>query len=141
MLWGDGWLEHMEPISLIAEYYGEKQALFFAFLIHHVGQLVVPSAFGIILMVHHVYLAWERKEETGESFVPAYYASVDSYWNYLYVIVLGVWSTIYIESWKRKQNTIKHLWASEERGALLRKAEKRKQVGTTVVIERVSGKK
>ena len=58
MLWGDSWIKHMEPISLIADYYGEKQALFFAFLIHHIGQLVVPSAFGMILNGYHIYTAY-----------------------------------------------------------------------------------
>ena len=125
MLWGDGWVEHMEPISLIADYYGEKQALFFAFLIHHIGQMVVPSAFGMILNAYHGYLAWVRTKETDDWWLPAYYASVDSYWNYLYVVVLGLWSTIYIESWKRKQNTLKHMWASEQRLADIQKAEKR----------------
>ena len=24
MLWGDSWIKHMEPINLIADYYGEK---------------------------------------------------------------------------------------------------------------------
>ena len=114
MLWGDGWVEHMEPISLIADYYGEKQALFFAFLIHHIGQMVVPSVFGMVLNGYHAYLAYQKtKEPDSDWFVPSYYASVDSYWNYLYVVVLGVWSTIYIESWKRKQNTLKYMWASE----------------------------
>ena len=37
MIVGESWREHMEPISLIADYYGEKTALFMTFLIHHVG--------------------------------------------------------------------------------------------------------
>ena len=37
MIIGDKWTKHMEPISLIADYYGEKMALFMTFLIHHVG--------------------------------------------------------------------------------------------------------
>ena len=28
---------HIEPILLIADYYGEKQAMFFTFLIHHLS--------------------------------------------------------------------------------------------------------
>ena len=116
----------MEPISLIADYYGEKQALFFAFLIHHIGQLVVPSAFGMVLNAYHAYLAYNKtKEKDSDWFLPSYYASVDSYWNYLYVVVLGLWSTIYIESWKRKQNTLKYMWASEQRLADIAKEDAR----------------
>lgn len=116
MLWGDSWIKHMEPINLIAAYYGEKQALFFAFLIHHIGQLVVPSAFGMILNGYHIYTAYKKtREPDADWFVPTYYKSVDHYWNYFYVVVLGIWSTVYIESWKRKQNTLKYMWASEQR--------------------------
>ena len=34
---GESWVDYMEPICLIADYYGEKMALFMAFLMHHVG--------------------------------------------------------------------------------------------------------
>ena len=55
MIMGETWVEHMEPISLIADYYGEKMALFMTFLIHHVGQMVIPSFFGLILWGYHLY--------------------------------------------------------------------------------------
>ena len=33
-------LKHIEPIMLIADYYGEKQAMYFTFLIHHIAFLL-----------------------------------------------------------------------------------------------------
>ena len=48
ILYGD-FTKHLEPISLIADYYGEKQALYFAFLIHHISYLLIPAFFGLIL--------------------------------------------------------------------------------------------
>jgi hypothetical protein len=57
---GNDFVTYMEPINLIADYYGEKQALYFAFLIHHIGWLMIPSAFGTLLFFVHVYLAYSK---------------------------------------------------------------------------------
>ena len=50
-------MKHIEPILLIADYYGEKQAMYFAFLIHHISMLFIPSFFGLFLWGYHFYLA------------------------------------------------------------------------------------
>ena len=95
----------------------------------------------MILNGYHIYTAYQKtKEPDADWFVPTYYKSVDHYWNYFYVVVLGVWSTVYIESWKRKQNTLKYMWASDQRMSDITSAEKREQVGATWLIEAVSGK-
>ena len=78
MLLGDRWMDHMEPISLIADYYGEKMALFMTFLIHHVGQMMIPSVFGLILWGYHMYYAKQLKEtEPDLNALARYYNSVD----------------------------------------------------------------
>ena len=50
-------MKHIEPIMLIADYYGEKQAMYFTFLIHHISLLFIPSFFGMFLFGYHLYLA------------------------------------------------------------------------------------
>jgi len=109
---------HIEPILLIADYYGEKQGMYFTFLIHHIAMLLIPSFFGLILWGYHFYLAtrWENPVEGGaNTFLDAYFGILDTRWNYPYLFMLAVWSTIYIESWKRKQNTVSYIWGSQER--------------------------
>jgi len=56
---------HIEPILLIADYYGEKQAMYFTFLIHHIAMLCIPAFFGLILWGYHLYTAayFEPKNE------------------------------------------------------------------------------
>jgi len=105
--------------------------------------LFIPSFFGIFLISYHFYLATEYlvKEEEPDNFINNYFAILDTKWNYPFLIMLAVWSTIYIESWKRKQNTVKHIWASEERGKEIKKSERRDQRGATYFVEKVSGKK
>ena len=110
-------MKHIEPIMLIADYYGEKQAMYFTFLIHHISMLQIPAFFGLILWGYHLYLAGVHVAEEGvpDDFISNYFAILDTKWNYPFLFMLAVWSTIYIESWKRKQNTVKYIWASEQR--------------------------
>ena len=48
----ESFLKHFEPINLIADYYGEKYAMYLAFFFHHIGWLLVPAVFGTILFVY-----------------------------------------------------------------------------------------
>ena len=103
MVIGEKWFYHMEPISLIADYYGEKLALFMTFLIHHVGQMIIPAFFGLILWGYHIYYGVKLKVAKPDlNGIARYYDSVDQWENYPYAIMLALWSTWYIESWKRK---------------------------------------
>ena len=106
-------MKHMEPVLLIADYYGEKQAMYFTFLIHHISMLIIPAFFGIILWSYHIYLATQHvpKEVVGEDdeeepqatgFITSYFAILDTPLNYVFLVILAIWITIYIESWKRK---------------------------------------
>ena len=54
-MYGNNWTKHSEPINLIANYYGEKQAMYFAFLIHHTGWLIVPCIVGTLLFLYQFY--------------------------------------------------------------------------------------
>ena len=71
----------------------------------------------------------------------AYLEEIDTPLNYLYLIAISVWSTVFVESWKRKQNTIKYLWALEEKRHNIKKSVKREQKNAEYVVERISGQK
>lgn len=75
--------------------------MYFAFLIHHIGYLTVPSTFGTVMFGYHVYMGFAYQEE-GQGIVSSTLARVDTHWNYFYVLLVSVWSTVYVESWKRK---------------------------------------
>lgn len=51
-MYGNNWRQYSEPINLIANYYGEKQAMYFAFLIHHTGWVIIPSVLGVCLFIY-----------------------------------------------------------------------------------------
>ena len=102
---GESFMDNFEPLNLIAEYYGEKYAMFLAFFFHHVGWLLIPAVFGTFLFIYHLVLG-ARNQAEGETFLISYLRNVDSPVNYFYILFIALWSTFYIESWKRKQATI-----------------------------------
>lgn len=44
--------ENLAPLNLIAGYYGEKVGFYFAFLVHHIGWLLVLALPGLALQVY-----------------------------------------------------------------------------------------
>ena len=54
----ESFMGHFEPINLIADYYGEKYAMYLAFFLHHVGWLLIPAFFGTILFIVHLVVAF-----------------------------------------------------------------------------------
>lgn len=41
----------MQPLNFINEYYGSQFAMYFAWLVHYTGMLIIPSIIGIILFI------------------------------------------------------------------------------------------
>ena len=91
--------------------------MYFAFLIHHIGMLIIPGFFGLPLWGYHLYLATQHTDEEGNEvgIITSYFEILDTPVNYIFLVFLALWITFYIESWKRKQNTLKHMWATESR--------------------------
>ena len=52
--------DHFEPINLIADYYGEKYAMYLAFFFHHIGWLFIPAFFGTLLFICHIVFAFKN---------------------------------------------------------------------------------
>jgi hypothetical protein len=44
--------EHMQPLNLIASYYGEKTAFYFAFLTFFTSWLLIPAVPGAALFIY-----------------------------------------------------------------------------------------
>ena len=97
----ESFMKHFEPINLIADYYGEKYAMFLAFFFHHIGWMLIPAVFGTVLFIYHLVLG-ARNQKDDESFLISYLRNVDTPVNYAYILFIALWSIFYIESWKRK---------------------------------------
>ncbi len=57
---GDTFMQHFEPLNLIADYYGEKYALYMAFFMHHIGWLFIPAIVGTALFITHLVLGYQN---------------------------------------------------------------------------------
>mmetsp|Transcript_6512 Transcript_6512/g.4637 ORF Transcript_6512/g.4637 Transcript_6512/m.4637 type:complete len:124 (+) Transcript_6512:1695-2066(+) len=51
IVYSNNFHEKMQPLNLIANYYGERNGMYFAFLIHHSGQLILPAIVGFFLTI------------------------------------------------------------------------------------------
>ncbi len=92
----------MQPLNVIKDYYGEKEAFHFAWMIHYTGWLIPPSIvgliFGITMMIRG---ALEDKKAEDWLHNPILF---------LYGIFMMLWVTCFQESWTRKQNAIANIW-------------------------------
>ena len=45
----DIFFENTKSLDLVADYYGEKQGFYFAWLIHYTSWLILPSVIGVVI--------------------------------------------------------------------------------------------
>eukprot|EP00002_Diphylleia_rotans_P002752 TRINITY_DN1177_c0_g1_i1.p1 TRINITY_DN1177_c0_g1~~TRINITY_DN1177_c0_g1_i1.p1 ORF type:complete len:696 (+),score=177.06 TRINITY_DN1177_c0_g1_i1:52-2139(+) len=98
--WAKNW--RTQPLDEIRDYFGEKVALYFAWLGFYTSWLILASIVGFI-----VFIVSER-EDFDHPIVP------------FYCIFLSVWSTLFLEFWKRRNAALAFNWGtmgfeSEER--------------------------
>ncbi|XP_077868083.1 anoctamin-10-like [Saccoglossus kowalevskii] len=84
----------IQPINDIAHYFGDSIALYFAFLGYYTMSLIVPALFGLFYYVYHSFL--DKKETNFTAFA----------------IFNLVWSTLFLEAWKRKCAAITYHWGT-----------------------------
>lgn len=135
----ESFMGHFEPINLIADYYGEKYAMYLAFFLHHVGWLLIPAFFGTILFIVHLVVAFKFQEDD-QSYILSYLNNIDTPVNYLYILFVALWSTFYVESWKRKQATIQYIWGLKEKEEQIKKSVKLPQENTEFIYDEQQGK-
>ena len=72
------------------------------FFIHYQAYLIIPSILGFGLFIWQMYNLSQPGHDLDKS--------IDSAYNGLFGIVLAIWSSIFIESWKHKQSRLLHEW-------------------------------
>ncbi len=79
----------------VKDYYGEKVAMYFAWLAHYTRQLILPSLVGVAIFIHQY---WENSLTVQT--VP------------FYAFFMGIWVTVYLEDWKRTQARYAMKWGT-----------------------------
>lgn len=94
MMWfGNSFTRYLQPLNMTVEYFGEKVAFEYAFLIHYNAWLIIASVGGIVLFVVQLLYSLNNEVSLLES---------DTTYNGLYSIFICIWATLFIESWKQK---------------------------------------
>ena len=87
-----------QPLELIANYFGHATGFYFAFLGLYTQWLLAPAAAGLALYLHRRTLDEE--------------AAFTSPWNLLFGLSISLWTTLFLEYWKREQSELAFTWDS-----------------------------
>jgi hypothetical protein len=82
-----------QPLDRIAAYFGETVAFYFAWLQFYTQWLLLPAAVGMILFAAQVV-----------------YGTVDITWVPLFSLFMALWSTLFLEFWRRRNAQLAHRW-------------------------------
>ena len=86
-------LKYFEPINMIKNYYGEKYAFEYAFLIHYTAWLLIPGVAGAMVFIRMITKYFQKFNMND---------AIDTDMNGLYGLFLAVWGTCFLESWRKK---------------------------------------
>ncbi|KAK1932013.1 Anoctamin-10 [Phytophthora citrophthora] len=87
-----------QPLHKIRFYFGEKIALYFAWLEFYTKMLIFPSIAGIITLIYE-----EEQDDEGND-------NKRGYFLVAFAIFVVIWSAIFSEFWKRKNGLLGSLW-------------------------------
>ncbi|KAL3672161.1 hypothetical protein V7S43_002824 [Phytophthora oleae] len=87
-----------QPLHKIRYYFGEKIALYFAWLEFYTKMLIFPSTAGIITIIYE-----EDRDEEGND-------NNRGYFLVAFAIFVVIWSSMFSEFWKRKNGLLGSIW-------------------------------
>jgi hypothetical protein len=90
-----------QPLHKIRYYFGEKIALYFAWLEFYTKMLVFPALAGIITIIYV-----EERDEDGND-------NNRGYFLVAFAIFVVIWSSMFSEFWKRKNGLLGSLWGCQ----------------------------
>ncbi|XP_026138664.1 anoctamin-7-like [Carassius auratus] len=127
-----------QPLDHIREYFGEKIALYFAWLGFYTGWLLPAAVVGFIIFLFGIWLmvtdvAAKELCTSENTFVMCPLCNICSYWNlssicYTYKagllfdnggtvffsIFMSLWAVTFLEHWKRTSSILSHRWDCSE---------------------------
>lgn len=98
---GPSWYKKFTAINFVKSYYGEKYAFELAFLVHYQAWLQIPAALGCLCTLYQGFVYYKTSNVL---------SVIDNEFNGLYGLFLSIWSTMFIQSWKKKQEMIRFYW-------------------------------
>jgi hypothetical protein len=90
-----------QPLNDIRDYFGAKIALYFCWLGHYTTWLWCPAMLGLYVFAQAILYS-RAAGYPRDSF--------DSLWAVPFSLFIAIWSTVYLEYWKRTQCSKAYLW-------------------------------
>lgn len=81
-------------------------AFFFAYQNFYTSWLYIPAVPGLGLSIYLIYRAYYRSLEGKD-------VDVDTPYNGIYSLIMAIWSTLFIEVWKRREAELASIWRME----------------------------
>ncbi|XP_036943144.1 anoctamin-7 [Acanthopagrus latus] len=127
-----------QPLDHIREYFGEKIALYFAWLGFYTGWLLPASLLGTVIFLVGFWLVATDVPamevcNSGNKFIMCPLCNICSYWNYSSICVtykagllfdnggtvflsvfMSLWAVTFLEYWKRSCSALTHRWDCSE---------------------------
>ena len=89
------------PLDPIRRYFGTTIGLYFAWLELYTTCLCAPAAFGLLLYLVQLGTGAVSLNEMGD-------------WLIAFSVFIALWSTMFLELWKRRENELKHDWGTAQ---------------------------
>ncbi|XP_022325687.2 anoctamin-7-like isoform X2 [Crassostrea virginica] len=105
-----------QPLWRIRNYFGEKIALYFAWSGHLISSLWIPMLFGLAIFIYGLFksinrrIQYEEKHLNASSLLDTIKQSFDNEVTPYFAMVICIWGTIFLEFWKRTENSWAFLW-------------------------------
>ncbi|CAB5386984.1 unnamed protein product [Rhizophagus irregularis] len=96
-----------QPIDKIRAYFGEKLALYFAWLGFYTSWLSIASIAGVIVVIHGlIYMSRSNFENNNDKIAAIW----DNALTAPYALFMAIWATLFLETWKRVNASIQYDW-------------------------------
>eukprot|EP01119_Soliformovum_irregulare_P016980 TRINITY_DN49_c0_g2_i1.p1 TRINITY_DN49_c0_g2~~TRINITY_DN49_c0_g2_i1.p1 ORF type:complete len:776 (+),score=246.23 TRINITY_DN49_c0_g2_i1:64-2391(+) len=104
-----------QPLDRIRDYFGEEVALYFAWLGFYTSWLWLAAFVGLVCAIPWFRgLAYLGLNASAVLDPDEEHIAKGIWANTAYSIFLALWTTVFLEFWKRKQNTLVFLWGTQD---------------------------
>jgi anoctamin-10/anoctamin-7 len=93
-----------QPLDDVRNYFGEKISLYFCWLGHYTTWLWCPGLLGLYVWGQAMVYSKNNGIEP---------TSFDSLWAIPFALFIAIWSTVYLEYWKRTQCAKSYIWDTQ----------------------------
>jgi len=92
-----------QPLDQICGYFGEKVALYYAWLQQYCYMLTIPALFGLVLWI--LEITFDRQMNYNQGWL--------NYLRVLYCAVVTAWAAWFFQLWQRREKSLRIRWGSE----------------------------